>query len=351
MGVGAVPPWGGVVVDTNQVVPNSWELAGPWWAGLLGLARSELIKVVVPQIVSDEIVRHYRKSADEAIGAQRRAMKDLRRLGIPGPTDAEHDVDRLVEQYKERLCGRLRDHRVEIRPAVDHGVQPLLDRLVARRKPFKENGTGLADAVIWDTVVDLARNTTGPVAFITANSSDFGGPELDPQLEAELASEGQSQPVVIFKELRTFIERLLPFQPKLHGPALVIASTALDDDYEGISQRIASAILRHEVEVHGAIASVDVSELTIDSIMVSAVTEPHHIGLMDDWAVVRFLCHVELQLEGMVMSSVLNDGDPFSGWAEKQLVLDVAAMVDVTNERVQDFTVETPIEVDAYDLL
>ena len=45
-------------------------------------------------------------------------------------------------------------------------------------------------------------------------------------LEAELASEGQSEPVVIFKELRTFIERLLPFQPKLHGPALVIASTA-----------------------------------------------------------------------------------------------------------------------------
>jgi hypothetical protein len=62
----------------------------------------------------------------------------------------------------------------------------VLQRCIARRKPFDLEGRGYGDALIWYTVVELCQAASEPIAFITNNAQDFLAKE---QLHADLIAD------------------------------------------------------------------------------------------------------------------------------------------------------------------
>lgn len=151
-------------------------MSRPGSVALLDGAREGRYRLVVPEVVIAESTKHYgqrlRKALKEinlSIGKQQR---ELTRLGeppvplheVPSRQDAE-------ATYAERLRERL-DHdgvTVAESPPIDDAIA----WYVSRRKPFKETGEGLADVVVWLTVLQYAGEAHD-VVLLSANVHDFG---------------------------------------------------------------------------------------------------------------------------------------------------------------------------------
>ncbi|VTR75475.1 PIN domain-containing protein [Cellulomonas hominis] len=152
-------------------------------ADVLDAAGSGMIRVVVPEVVVLETGRHQAEKANKASNEAIKKVADgLRALneiidGLPR-FDARDARDRLTvasEEYETWLRKTLDDHMVEVAPipSVDH--VELVKRDLARRKPFDNGGKGYRDALIWSTVVEVARglDVDDHLIFVTNNTQDF----------------------------------------------------------------------------------------------------------------------------------------------------------------------------------
>jgi hypothetical protein len=69
-------------------------------------------------------------------------------------------------------------------PKVTHEL--LVQRALDRRRPFRENGTGYRDALLWYAILEYLEQTRKPCALVTGNTIDFGQGELHPDLRRDL---------------------------------------------------------------------------------------------------------------------------------------------------------------------
>lgn len=107
-------------------------------------------------------------------------------------------------------------------------------RAIAKTKPFASNGAGYRDCLIWETVLAALRNLDGPVAFITANSNDFGqGGQLHPELCADVVRAGVAlDKLEYYNELQHFNDKhIVPRLTELKD----VAQRLRDGSYEGIN--------------------------------------------------------------------------------------------------------------------
>ena len=104
----------------------------------------------------------------------------------------------------------------EIMPYPDISHKRVVERDLARRKPFKRDGSGYRDYLIWENVKSLLLWGTERVILITNNPKDFGeGPQVDPELQKDLTNPYHLK---LFRSLREFNEAfILPRLKMLDG--------------------------------------------------------------------------------------------------------------------------------------
>lgn len=149
-----------VVIDTNAVHRDPWLKNAPGTA-LLGLADSGECVLVFPQVVIDELRRQQhdwvesnRVDVTKLVDKMRGNPVDVDAT-IASLTQSITDLRAQVESSFDTLLART---GIEVVPVPADVTARLVERDLARRRPFLEVGSepwsaGLRDAVIWETVL------------------------------------------------------------------------------------------------------------------------------------------------------------------------------------------------------
>jgi hypothetical protein len=211
---------------------------------LLNAARGGELRVGVTEVTLREAVNKVRENADEALGRIRRGAESLTKLRVP-TADFITDVtpEGVANEYERFLTETFTANAVEVfnTPPVPH--DDVVTRALWRRKPFDENGhVGYRDALIWETIKQVAIDTAEEIAFILRNHRDFAesgkGSGLGRALADELTEAGVTAPVELFLEVKSFVE--VGLRPA--AEALAELRMRLDGDSEFRAQ------LEHDIE-------------------------------------------------------------------------------------------------------
>jgi PIN domain len=177
-----------VVLDTN-IFCQDFRMRSSNFRLLREGLRVIPAELKVPEVVLDEVVNRFAEDLEEAVAEARKAEAGLARL-LAGPLNSSAktlNVGKETEAYREWLIASLEEAGVEILPYPDVPHKEVVRRDLQRRHPFKRDGSGYRDCLIWENVRELVRNDTDSVVFVTANKSDFGqGPRVAADLQQDV---------------------------------------------------------------------------------------------------------------------------------------------------------------------
>ena len=188
-----------IILDTNILFGN-WEMEGEEFALLIGMVSAGIAEVGVPEVVVKELaaqeVASIKDSADSLkswlisahpfwLGRLRSLEDDTtpglgksrRRKWVAEELQKSQDFSTTAVKIQDFLSSKgfkILSHRI-----FDHAR--LADDYFLRRKPLKIDGSGVADWIIWDTVVN-ATPEGSDVVFVSKNTNDFAAP-LDSSAE------------------------------------------------------------------------------------------------------------------------------------------------------------------------
>jgi len=178
-------------------------------------------QLVVPEVVVREVVNRYRESIEE-----RRSKLLSAAMAVKDVTGREFQIDYSSDQlradiqaYDHELRSAIIGHGGKIQPIPNTSHDALVGRDLARRKPFSKTGKGYRDALIWESVLELAA--AGPdIAVITTNKEDFAEKDftLHHDLQKDLEGRGIAvERVTLYVTLKAFVDRYVIIAlPKPH---------------------------------------------------------------------------------------------------------------------------------------
>ncbi|HOD65926.1 MAG TPA: PIN domain-containing protein [candidate division Zixibacteria bacterium] len=205
-----------VVLDTNILMAD-YLLRGRWFTDLRHFLRLNNGKLVIPRIVLEETVANYGRDYKAIISEAKRLDKRLKSLSKRNSLDyerLEQESNREMNNYREFLLRELEHWNLDAASEKPPGVDDIITAVVSRRKPFKENGEGIGDYLLWRAVTQVATNSE-PTVLITNDTSDFGN-QMDPVgLHDALIQElGENAPKVsLYRSIQSFIEIHYPKPP------------------------------------------------------------------------------------------------------------------------------------------
>lgn len=261
-----------VVLDTNiflQDIPAQRPAFTTLLAGL-DIAGHRL---VMTQIVFDELINKYKEDVEQL-------LRSARKLGIgpQGPIQdiAIGDVDASTGLFSEFLRRRFPYGKLVPYPSTPHTL--LVGRALERKKPFRNSDTGgYRDSLLWHTIVELAREDPGsPIAFVTSNLKDFGSSktpaELHPDLCEDISSHDHpTSAVTLFGRLEDFVEaHVTPVLVSLDGIRAELAASTF------------SALNLVEFVQEGLQPLVAYKEFQPDEIGFPPTFETSHLSMVND---------------------------------------------------------------------
>lgn len=177
-----------VVLDTNAFYSDVHGTR-PRLRGILDAPLSQAaFEVFVPEVVLRELDKQFARRSKKLVREMNKALGEFRNelaaLGL-APVERRQVDDDAVKQYRHELEQRLTKAGVEIMP-IPQDLSAALDWSVNRRKPFKDTGEGLPDAVIWLSILELASTRTDTILFVSSNRKDFAEDGSTTELAAPL---------------------------------------------------------------------------------------------------------------------------------------------------------------------
>jgi predicted nucleic acid-binding protein len=196
-----------ILLDTNIFIED-YLLRGAnfrlFFSGLPSLPAS----LRIPEVVIDEVANHYREELIEATGTLQHQRASLDRL-LPSDSKLalpQIAIDEHVTRMRANLERMVRTYG-EILPYPDLPHKRVVERDLARKKPFKRDGSGYRDYLIWENVKSQIIWGTERVVFVTNNPKDFGeGPLVDPELRQEIKN---LEHLKLIRSLREFNETFI----------------------------------------------------------------------------------------------------------------------------------------------
>ena len=148
-----------VVVDTNILV-SSPRLSSSAWRAFLSAGRQGVVGIFVPEVCLIEAEGWVRREGSLRSEEMTRSIQRLEQIGVRiAQWGVEDQTQRLtadaVSGYRRYLEERLQG-AATVLPIPDVSHEFLVRRAVERVRPFNEKGTGYRDALIWESVCELA---------------------------------------------------------------------------------------------------------------------------------------------------------------------------------------------------
>lgn len=202
-----------VVLDSN-ILCRDFRLAGTIFRTFLSNLGNAGHSLHIPKVVIEEVVNKY--------GEEFQKLHILiTKMGytVPVTLDSNRPITDLhiaKEEFRDYLRNKL--SRVNCTfldyPNVSHEV--LSERAIQRRRPFRANDRGYRDALIWESILQLAAESSDTrIAFITSNYRDFANENIPEQLHPDLIADIESRrgnsetfsEIQLWQDLNSFVER------------------------------------------------------------------------------------------------------------------------------------------------
>ena len=202
-----------IIIDTNIICQDYW-LEKPYFRILLENYSIIPATVYIPEIVIDEVINKYKEDLEKSVRELENAIRNINKIMKEKIEFKPININHFVNSYRTFLMSKLSESGISIIPYPKISHKKIVERDLARRKPFKRNGSGYRDCLIWENVKQIFSDGEHQVAFITNNVSDFGkGPYIDDDLAQEITNKHRLK---IFKSLKEFNEEyVLPKLKKL----------------------------------------------------------------------------------------------------------------------------------------
>lgn len=195
-----------VILDTTVLVKDRLLRTNDMQL-LLTAGRRGGVRLAISDVTFREAINNTREQAQAVLDTMDVAAKNLRRLRV-STTDFVTDLtaESVAADYELFLRRELDRHRVEVLaiPPISH--EDMVERALARRKPFDKSGRGYRDALIWETIRSLT-DTENEIAFVSTNHRDFAEAGAESGLAQSLSAElAVTTTVELWDDLKPFVE-------------------------------------------------------------------------------------------------------------------------------------------------
>lgn len=195
-----------VILDTNIFVQD-FLMSSVEFGLLFDYLKKTSSKILMPLIVYQELGEVYKSKLDAKSKAHETSRRSLEGalvdIQLPSITI---DIASETRKYLDFVKKTLGIHDRGIIPFRDHYLSELVTRAIRRQKPFSEKGEEFRDALLWLTVLDIAREVEEEtLAFISNDSRAFG---QNQQLHETLLNEAHAtgKQVRFYNSIGRFIE-------------------------------------------------------------------------------------------------------------------------------------------------
>ena len=225
---------------------------------------------------------------------------------ITGKTIEPVDAASEFGDYEDWLAEEMEKFGIDFLPYPATTTKELVTKSYDGEKPFKENGDGHKDYLIWKSIVEYLQNQQAatPTYFLTNNKKDFctdGAPPiaLHPDLASQLP-EGQS--VNVYLDVGSFFRELIA--PHLKGLNINqipddLANRAIELIESNLTDYSAFGFEGVPIQNEALITFVDNAEIVDREIR----------SLGDDEVLVTFNCEFDAEISGFMEKSEYYSGD------------------------------------------
>jgi predicted nucleic acid-binding protein len=170
-----------VILDTN-VFLTDLRLQSINFENLFSYLRRTQSKIILPQLVREELIATYKRSLEDAVYRVEAAWKPYSKLILSeDPPDFDPiDIKDEARQLRRRL--RNPPKGINIETVLDMKGVSLTDvflRGIHRIPPANQKGEELRDVILWLFAVQLAKERNETLAFISQDSGFWDSNEKD----------------------------------------------------------------------------------------------------------------------------------------------------------------------------
>lgn len=198
-----------IVLDSTEFT-RDFTLRSTAFRTLLRSAKKLSFVLALSDVVLREVVGNRAREIQSLRDKAKALAKKVHALEghTVGLDDIRFESD---DGYRDWLREQLSDCDFIELPIVDVPHANLVDRAIARHKPFNEAGSGYRDALIWLSLLEVLRKNEVPVVFVSANSKDFGDPpELHGPLKQDIVDAGVPiDRLMYFANLQSFVDQYI----------------------------------------------------------------------------------------------------------------------------------------------
>ena len=198
------------VLDANIVIAEQYGISAHVRA-LLSASSAVGFQVHLPKVALEEIAAKYERDLSKNAKEADQSLSRLSRLlgrSIDSPVDG-FDSKEETESFRERLVNHLGMTESHIMDYPDTPHETLVKRATSRKRPFDDNGSGYRDAIIWESILELATQVKGPIVLVTKDK-DFreGSSNLHGDLIKDLERLGLPEDkVTLATDLASLVEQ------------------------------------------------------------------------------------------------------------------------------------------------
>jgi hypothetical protein len=177
-----------IILDTN-IIQTDFLMKSVRFDILIDYSKKTRNKIVIPEIVLDELRENYKRELLSKIHQYSRAKGSLEKIltNISVP-NISIDIDKEVKAYIEHVLSRLYVQKEDIFRYKDEYLRGVIKRAVQRKRPCSGSGEEIRDAILWHSIVDIAKDAPdNSVIFISNNTNQFA--DKDQKLHPDLLIE------------------------------------------------------------------------------------------------------------------------------------------------------------------
>jgi hypothetical protein len=205
-----------VVLDTNIIAEN-WAFDKSYHRAFIDFISTVNCEVVFPQIVWSEVRAVYCAQLRDALNKQASANRNLSKHFINDVIPDYYaetsyiSVEKSYNSYSSSLLSLLQCGEHSIIEYPEKILPVLAEKAIARMKPFGNSGEEFRDAILWHSVLELAKEyeDLNPVVFISKNTREFSDvtdkTKLHPELQYEISQLGDRK-VLYYSSMEEFIK-------------------------------------------------------------------------------------------------------------------------------------------------
>jgi hypothetical protein len=177
-----------IVLDAT-VFCSDFQMTGNAWRIFMAGFRRVGLEPCVPESVKDEVINRYREELEKLAKKIEKLVHEASRVigrNVPHGFPSKLTIQPLCSDHSSKLLMLTLDYDFEYLPYPKVSHKDLVLRALSRRRPFRENGVGYRDALLWSAILEYLGDHHRPLALVTANSTDFGDGEIHPDLLQDL---------------------------------------------------------------------------------------------------------------------------------------------------------------------